>query len=215
MIADGGRMDSYARAMERAVKPGNVVLDIGTGTGIAAVLACRFGARRVYAVEPSDAIFVAQEVAAANGVAASIDFIQALSTEITLPEQADVIVSDLRGVLPVFEHHLVAIADARSRHLAPGGVMIPESDSLWVSTVAAPELFASITSEWGRSDYGLDLSAAKRLAVNSICKVKGFPLDLLAGPALIGSLDYGSVEASRFAGTARLSVTRAATAHGL
>lgn len=207
-------MNAYARALQQAVKPGSVVLDIGTGTGIAAVLACRFGARRVYALEPSDAIFVAQEVAAANGVADRIDFMQGLSTEITLPERADVIVSDLRGVLPVFEHHLVAVADARARHLAPGGVVIPKSDSLWVSAVAAPELYASISSEWGSSDYGLDLSAAKRLAVNSICKVKGFPLHLLAAPQLIGTLDYRSVEPSRFAGRARLSVSQAATAHG-
>ena len=208
-------MDAYARALESAVKPGDVVLDIGTGTGIAAVLACRLGAKRVYAVEPSDAIFVAQEIATANGVADRIEFIQGLSTEITLPQQADVIVSDLRGVLPVFEHHLVAIADARARHLAPGGVLIPQSDSLWVSVAAAPDLFASIASDWGRRTYDLDLSAANRLAVNCICKVRGSELNLLAPPALAGHIDYRSADPSRFAATASLAVTRAATAHGL
>jgi len=112
MISDGVRMDAYARALRKVVKPGCVVLDIGTGTGVAAMLACQLGARRVYAIEPNDAIFVAQEIAAANGYGATIQFFQALSTEVTLPEPADVIVSDMRGILPLYRNHLVAIADA-------------------------------------------------------------------------------------------------------
>ena len=52
MIDDAVRMDAYVAALRRVVKPGDVVLDIGTGTGIFAVLAARLGARRVFAVEP-------------------------------------------------------------------------------------------------------------------------------------------------------------------
>ena len=63
MIADEVRMGAFVRALRQAVKPGAVVIDIGTGTGIFALLACRFGARRVYAIEPSDAIQVAREIA--------------------------------------------------------------------------------------------------------------------------------------------------------
>src|SRR5689334_15245373 len=125
MIADGVRTAAYAEALRRAVKPGAVVLDIGTGTGIFALLACRSGARRVYAVEPDPAIQVARATAEANGCADRITFLQDLSTRLTLPESADVIVADLRGVLPLFGHHLPSLADARRRHLAPGGTLIP------------------------------------------------------------------------------------------
>ena len=86
MISDGVRMDAFVRALRGAVKPGAIVIDIGTGTGIFALLACRFGARRVYAIEPEDAIEVAREIAAANGCADRIEFIQAMSTRVTLPE---------------------------------------------------------------------------------------------------------------------------------
>jgi protein arginine N-methyltransferase 1 len=45
------------------MKPGSVVVDIGTGVGILAVLACHYGAH-VPAMEPDDAIEVAREIAA-------------------------------------------------------------------------------------------------------------------------------------------------------
>jgi SAM-dependent methyltransferase len=115
MIADEVRMDAFVRALRQAVKPGAVVIDIGTGTGIFALLACRFGARRVYAIEPSDAIQVAREIAAANGCADRIEFIQAMSTQVTLSERADVIISDLGGVLPWFQQHIPSISLAWRR----------------------------------------------------------------------------------------------------
>src|SRR5690606_13264599 len=105
MITDETRMDAYVAALQRGVTADTVVLDIGTGTGIFALLACQFGARHVYAVEPGDAIHVARRIAQENGYADRITFIQDLSSNITLPEPADLIISDLRGVLPLFEAH--------------------------------------------------------------------------------------------------------------
>ena len=90
MIADHVRMAAYEQALRRTVRPDSVVVDIGTGTGIFSLLACQFGARKVYAIEPDSAIEVAREIAAANGYQDRITFIQDLSTAVTLPEGADV-----------------------------------------------------------------------------------------------------------------------------
>src|SRR3954447_10840075 len=109
MIKDARRIELYAQALRRATHPGCVVLDLGTGPGIFALLACQYGAGRVYAVEPADVIQVAREIARANGFEGRIIFFQDRSTRVELPEKADVIVSDLRGVLPHFENHLSAI----------------------------------------------------------------------------------------------------------
>jgi protein arginine N-methyltransferase 1 len=117
--------------LQRVVRPDAVVLDLGVGTGIFALLACQMGARRVYAIEPDDSIQVARDLAAANGCADRMEFFQALSTQVNLPEQADVIVSDIRRPLPLFGLPLPAIIDARRRLLAPGGVLIPRTDTLW------------------------------------------------------------------------------------
>jgi type I protein arginine methyltransferase len=135
------RIDPYVRALTAAVKPGDVVLDIGTGTGFFAVLACRLGARKVYAIEPDDAIVIARQVAIDNGCAERIEFIQGISTQLDLPERADVIISDLRGILPLYQQHIHSIVDARHRHLAPGGIMIPHRDMLWATLISDPEFY--------------------------------------------------------------------------
>src|SRR6266496_3541390 len=136
LIASRPRTDQYLIAFRRAVKPGSVVLDIGTGTGIMALIACQLGARKVYAIEPADVIEVARETAELNGFLDRICFIQDLSTHITLPERADVIVSDLHSVLPMHETSLASLIDARKRHLAPNGVMIPLRENLWAAVVS-------------------------------------------------------------------------------
>ena len=158
MIVDPVRMDRYVRALEQAIKPGGIVIDIGTGTGIFALLACRLGARRVYAIEPEDVIQVAREIAAANGCADRIEFVQAMSTRVTLPERADVIVSDLTGALPWFAHHIPSIIDARRRLLAPGGVLIPRRDAAWAAIVtvgaALSAMDRSVERRGGGSRHG-------------------------------------------------------------
>ena len=147
-IRDRRRVDGYAAALRRRITPGSVVVDIGTGTGIFALLACELGARRVYAIEPGDVIHLAREMAAANGCADRIEFIQSASTRAAPGEPADVIVSDLRDVLPLFGEHLPAIVDARRRFLAPGGSLIPARDTLWAAPAHAPGLYGRYAGPW-------------------------------------------------------------------
>src|ERR1700722_5443460 len=106
MIADRIRIDAFAQALRGTIRPGAVVMDIGTGPGIMAVLACQLGASRVYAIESGEIIQVARTIAAANGCADRIEFIEEVSTKVTIPVRADVIVSDMRGILPLFQHHI-------------------------------------------------------------------------------------------------------------
>src|SRR5918995_4263079 len=163
MIADAPRMDAYAAALRHTVKPDSVVMDLGCGPGVFALLACKLGARRVYAVEPNNVIGLAREAAVANGFADRIQFFEKLSTEITLDEPATIIVSDLRGVLPWFQQHIPSIIDARKRLLARGGTLIPRRDILWAAVVEAPEQYKEIAGPWQNNRFELDLSAGKRL----------------------------------------------------
>ena len=158
LIADEARTRPYVEALRRAVTPDSVVLDLGAGaTGFFAMLACRFGARRVFAIEIDDAVAVARQVAAVNGFGDRIEFFQGDSKEIALPERADVIVSDLHGVLPFNGDAIVTLMDARTRLMAPGGRLIPERETLWVAGVDAPNLYDGQVGRWDATGYDLDL----------------------------------------------------------
>ena len=68
MIRDRVRTEAFRRAIDSVVRPGDIVLDVGAGSGILSVFAARAGAARVYAVEQTSVAVLAQELAAANGV---------------------------------------------------------------------------------------------------------------------------------------------------
>jgi protein arginine N-methyltransferase 1 len=215
MIADRVRVDAYAQALRGTVREGSVVVEIGTGPGIWAVLACQLGASRVFAIEPAEIIQVAREVAASNGCAGKIEFFEEFSNRVTLPTRADVIVSDLRGVLPLLERHIPAIVDARGRFLAPGGTLIPRKDTLWAAIVEAPKPYGELVDPWDHNGLGQDLSPAKSLIVNYIQKANMDADRLLTTGRLWTTLDYNTVENPDVRGNLEWRVERAGTGHGL
>jgi protein arginine N-methyltransferase 1 len=216
MVSDSVRMNAYADALRKVVTPESVVLDIGTGFGFFAVLACQLGARRVIAIEPDDVIEIARKVAAANQCADKIQFIRDVSTNVSLNEPADVIISDLRGLLPWFQKHLPAIVDARKRLLAPGGKLIPSRDTVWAALVESAELYSPYLNPWCSVPQGIDLAAARQFAVNLWKKGhKVLQSAFLGEPQLWASLDYASVDDVNVSSTVAWTLGRAGTAHGI
>ena len=209
-----GRTEPFAQALRALVTADSVVLDLGAGPGIMTLLACQAGARKVYAVEPDGVIQVARETVAANGFADCVEFIQAFSTAVTLPEKVDVIVWDLRGVLPFYCGSLTSIFDARDRFLKPGGVLIPARDTVWVSVVNAPAAHRRLVGPWEDS-FGLEYAAARRRAVNNWRRWQAAPASLLVTPKVWVTVDYGSQKNPNAKGSVEWTVDDACEAHGL
>lgn len=215
MIADAPRMDAYAAALRHTVKPDSVVMDLGCGPGVFALLACKLGARRVYAVEPSNVIGLAREAALANGFADRIQFFEKLSTEITLDEPATIIVSDLRGVLPWFQQHIPSIIDARERLLARGGTLIPRRDILWAAVVEASDAYEELVAPWENKGFDLDLSAGTRLITNNWRKTRMRPEQFLVEPVCWTTIDYREVNGPDMQAEISFRAARKGTAHGV
>ena len=215
MMRDRVRMDAYEHALRHAVMPGSTVVDIGAGTGILSLLACRSGAGAVHAIEPSDAVHVAREIAKANGLADHITFVHALSTDVTLETRADLIVSDLRGVLPLFEHHLPTIIDARERLLKPGGQLIPRLDHLVVALVETAQVHDDLQQCWQFDEYDLDFSAIRRCVTSTPRRVRLESQHLCMDPQPLATLDYHRLQASNVEGCVTGVTSRAGTAHAV
>lgn len=165
LVADRARSDAYREAVSRVVREGDVVLDAGCGSGLLSLFACQAGAARVWAVERSEIIAVARELAQANGFGDRIRFVAADLLELELPEPVDVVVSELVSKA-VFGQALTATLGRCRRFLAPGGRIVPAR----IELVAAPVECALAREELDfppHERYDLDFSAARRRSVNA------------------------------------------------
>jgi protein arginine N-methyltransferase 1 len=213
-LADQARISAFRKAIHEVVRAGDVVLDLGAGTGIMGLLACEAGAQRVYSIESGGMIEVARSLCRAIGFEDRVTFIKGHSLQIDLPEKVDVVVADQIGRLGFEAGVLDYFRDARERFLKPGGQMIPRSIELIVAPVECTERWENVDF-WNNTTTGFDLSPVRRWAVNTGYPVSYSPDQLLGSPAVGASLDLSSVAAAPFKLEASILVERAGTLHGI
>ena len=158
MLADSVRVDAYARAVAKYVQADDVVLDLGTGAGILALLAAR-RARKVYAVDHSEILDVARLVAQANGIE-NIEFVRANSRDFTPPERVTVVLHEQIGDELYEENMVDNVIDLRDRVLAPGGRILPARFKLFLEPVMLRDAY-SVPFIWQMKVQGLDYSALR------------------------------------------------------
>ena len=167
MIRDRVRTEAFQLAINSVVRPGDTVLDVGAGSGILSMFAARAGAARVYAVERTPIAGLAEQLAAANGVADTVTVIHGDVTDIELPEPVDVIVSEWLGGFGIDEGMLGPVIAARDRWLKPGGIMIPHTVTAWTALVHDCYL-ADMIEFLGEDPFGLKLDVLVQDTLNEI-----------------------------------------------
>ena len=138
MLNDEARTAGFISAIEEAVRPSDIVLDLGSGSGILAMAAARAGARKVFAVEATAIQSAARALFQANGLTERITLIPGWSTRIELPEKADLLVTEIFGDDALEERLLESVRDARRRLLKPAARCIPARVAVFGVPVSIP-----------------------------------------------------------------------------
>ena len=202
------------RAIREVVRPGDVVVDLASGTGILGMFACRAGAGRVYAIEATPLAGLAREIAVSNGLGDRITLVRGVAAHVSPPEPADVIVSDQIGWFGVTGGVRGLIVNARRRFLKPGGRLMPAALDLMLVPVDAPAL-ARRVSFWSSSPGGFDFGPARRIADNTAYPVRFRPEQVLGVPYRAHTTDLVSCGVDPIHIEARLTCARTGVLRGL
>jgi len=217
MVKRVERLRAFEAAIQATVRPGDVVVEIGAGLGTYSFFAARCGAGQVYAIERERVIEVAQEIAARNGLADRVTFIRGDSTDVELPEKADVLIIEDFSSLFLRRGLEETVRDALARHLKPGGTVLPAGVTLHLAPVGDPELRRSVLTLEDESYRvcGLDLGVMRDMMLGSPHVRKVEPESLLATPQMFRRLALDQPEGYLFDAVVSVPITRTGTMDGI
>ena len=182
-VADAVKIDAYRRALNAAVSSGDVVIDLGCGSGLLGLLALEAGAGKVIAVDSGPILELARETFEANGFGRHVDCHRVNSRALELPTPADVLVCDQIGG---FAHEVGlngVVRDLLDRGvLKPDARIVPNSFDLFVAPVCAP-VDADPMRPWISNATRFDLSPFLRSAANTPFRMTA-NADWLLGPGV-------------------------------
>lgn len=220
MLADQRRNDAFEQAIKAVVKPGDVVLDIGTGSGLLALMAAREGAKHVYACESEPVVAeLAREIVALNGFTHKVTILEKHSTDLVigedLPEKVDVMITEIFDRAVVGEGALPTINHAWRELMKPDARSLPIRAVLYGVLTECPHLHRFHHIE---TSNGFDLSPMNILAQPLTYKDAMLGLEesedhrVLSETFVIQDFDFTTAPALRFRNRQDVEIKKAGTA---
>ncbi|TEB37347.1 S-adenosyl-L-methionine-dependent methyltransferase [Coprinellus micaceus] len=167
MLKDSVRTGSYRSAIVNNphLFKGKNVLDVGCGTGILSMFAAKAGAKHVTGIDMSNIIDQAQKIIEANGFKDTITLVKGKLEETELPlKEYDIIISEWMGYFLLYESMLDTVLDARDKYLAKGGLIFPDTATIYLAAIEDQEYKDEKINFWD-SVYGFDYSCIKDIAL--------------------------------------------------
>lgn len=218
MMNDQQRNEAYRDALNKLVTPDDIVLEIGSGSGILSLIAAKAGAKHVYAIEASKNFAEISRVNFhRNHQAEKITIVNEMSTAVqvspvpkkrklsekddpapvvqSLPQKCTLLVAEILGTMLDGESSIHYYEDARRRLLTENAKIIPGYGIQYASLISS-EQFKTLTQGFGFDD--LDLSSFNRFRDScSLIFSKNYGvlfqnLDIteLTNPIVIYEVDY-------------------------
>ena len=141
LLSHKSRLIKFQHALQKVVGPESCVVDIGTGSGVLALIAAKAGARSVTAVDVNrESLNYARKAAEINGLSQRVNFIESHFEDYVPEEQADIVVCEMLSSMLLIEQQVPACAHAAKRILKPGGIILPASASVYAVPVECHSL---------------------------------------------------------------------------
>lgn len=159
MMNEQERNKAYYDGLKSIVTSEKLVFEIGTGSGLLAMMAAKLGAKKVFTCEAVGLIAeTAEKIIERNNYGEEITVLakssHAVQLEKDLPAKADILVHEIFSSELLGEHVLPAIEDAIQRLLKPGGHVLPSAASIMIALVGGDEVGKNL--HVGES-FGFDL----------------------------------------------------------
>lgn len=216
LLRQSPRIEAFRRAIRRSVRPGDSVLEIGSGLGTFAFFAADAGAARVWAVDGHPVIHVARTIARLNGYAGRATFLRGWLPDVVPEQPADLVIFEDFPARLLDARTWRLLRDVRRAALAPSARFIPAGAELFVAPVSSEELLRELTLDGEPPLHGLDWSAGRESVANTPHRLNVPREALLHAGARVGCVEFArGVAASQLGGVSEISVDRAATMHGL
>lgn len=219
MVNDEERNQAYEQALKNAVKPGDLVLEIGTGSGLVSMMAARAGAGKVVTCEVLPVMAdLAREIVERNGFGDRIAVLNKKSTQLRvgedLPHKADIFVSELINIGMLAPGMLSVLQHARENLVKPGGKIIPATAIVHAAVIEC-EILARVNPL--RKISGFDLSPLDRLRSPGYAQVDlaADPHRLLSKSIPVFEFDFRLNMPERNAKAIEFEITTSGTAHGI
>ena len=214
LLADETRTNAFREAIARVVRPGDIVVDVGCGSGILSFFACQAGAARVYAIDQTHAADVASLLARHNGFGDRLTVLHGEAKTIDLPERAHVLLSETLGVAGLDEGIAEIVVDARNRFLLPDARIVPRRVGVSIVPVELDHEYDRHVAFWNATRYGVDLRPLRLFASSSILFAHIRSESYIAAPREVVSVDLMQDDAKDAAGRASFAAARDAHLHG-
>lgn len=140
-LVDEKRTSAFKKVINRVIRKGSIVLDLGTGSGILALAAVKAGAKKVYAVEFDN--FVAQitkKVVETNKLSKKVSVLIEDARHLNFPDKTkfDVVIAEMLTTGVVDEDQVQAINNLHENGLVDSSTFfLPIRHETYISLVSA------------------------------------------------------------------------------